>query len=113
MLIRLENVFLVPLDVTNVKELQITVKVVLLLFFFKEILVKSAAMMDLLPSVMFVKDAHQDVLSVLKILSAIIALITSICTRVNATLSALLELLEINQVEIGFAPLAILLVRLA
>ena len=101
------------MDVTNVKEVQIIVKAVFLLFFFKEIPVKSAVMMDSLPSVMFVKDVQLDVLSVLKILSAIIVLITSICTRVNATLSAQLELLEIDQVEIGFVHLAIPLARLA
>ena len=103
---------LVLMDVMNVLQLLI-VKDVLLLSFSKEPLAKSAVMMDLLPSVMFVKDAQLDVLNVLKILSAIIVLITSICIRVNATLSALLELLEIDQVEIGFVHLAIPLARLA
>ena len=108
----LEFAFLVVLDVINA-HLPPAVKVVLLLFSFKESPVRLAAIMASLLLEMFAKVVPQDALSVLRISSVTIVLITSICTRVTATLYALLELLELIKEEIGSVPLVMLLAKLA
>ena len=104
---------LATLDVKSVQDLPIIVKVVSILLFFKEINVKLVVIMVSLILEMFVKDVLQDVLSVLKILSATIVLITSTCIKENVTLSVLLEPLEIDQAETGSVLLATLPAKLA
>ena len=108
----LKLVFLVLLVVTLAHQ-PLLAKDALLLSFFKELFANLSAMMVSPPLDPFVKDAPVDVKDVLKISSATIAKMDSSHTKENATPSALLELLETDQLETGSALLATLPARLA
>lgn len=78
------------------------------LYFYKAMSVKLLVIMDLHHLETNVLAAQLDVFNAHKISIAIIVLIICLYTKEAVLISALLELLEINQLEIGNAFLAIL-----
>lgn len=110
--IQLETACLVQTDAKTALHQQSAIAA-LLLYFFKAILAKSAAMMASHLLDQYVLDAQLDASSVLITSSAITVQTTSICTKAIATESALPGPLAIVVLVIGSADLAMNLVKLA